>query len=197
MVACGVPTIVTADLDLLNNEENAKRLYEVLGGDWAQVKPDYGAATNQFQQPRAPRTNEDVLKAVSAVLESNLSARYDKTVQAHVRAHLYVESQWEPLKKYGITAFTAERARANQLLASLDRQGLVLVQVGELENFAPEISANKSTFVPEALTAGAHSKADAREHARRLLDAIRRKESGDVEEKVPQVEGGRAFLSFL
>ncbi|WP_121867378.1 ATP-dependent nuclease [Glutamicibacter nicotianae] len=179
MVACGVPTVVTADLDLLNDESNTKRLYEVLSGHWATVESDYRTATNQFRQPRAPRYNSDVLMAIKAVLNPVLESRYDKATQEQVKAHLHVESQWEPVKTYGMNAFTAERTRANRLLDNLDQQGLVLVRVGELEKFAPEIPPNKSTFVPKALEAGAHKEADAKEHARNILRAISIKEMGN------------------
>lgn len=186
MVACGVPTVVTADLDLLNDENNVKRLHEVLGGNWASMKSNYKSATNQFRQPRAPRKNSDVLQAVKAVLELNPTARYDKTTQEQVKAHLHVESNWEPVKTYGINAFTAERTRANQLLDDLDKQGLVLVRVGELEKFAPEIPPNKSTFVPQALAAGSHKQPDSKEHARHILQAISIKETKHEASKTSQ-----------
>lgn len=81
------------------------------------------------------------------------------------------ESPWQALKAYGDRAFRGEAAAAaNRLVNALDEIGLVLVRVGELENFAPGLGVSKGPrWLPAALQGGFHASPEAQAHVCRLV----------------------------
>lgn len=172
MNACGVPTVASADLDLLNDERTLQALVEALGSDWSEFATDYRVATGQFTQPKGKRQNRDVLGAISTILDESPEGIYDGSTRARVQEALAVDNPWQDLKKHGMSAFRAERARADSLVQALDGVGVVLAKEGELEGFAPGLGVRKGPgWVPAAITAGAHDAGPAREHVVRLLNA--------------------------
>jgi hypothetical protein len=81
-------------------------------------------------------------------------------------------NEWRRLKDYGMSAFRARRAKADELMIGLSKVGIVPVQVGELEGFAPALNIRKGdAWLEEALTSGAHKASAAQEHLRLILAA--------------------------
>jgi len=178
MRACGVPTVASADLDLLNDETTVRSLLEALGGSWSAVSADFATATAQFRAPRVQRQHRDVLGAVTSVLGPEPEAMYNGNVRRRVQQALAVDKPWQAVKDFGMSAFRSERQRADALLAKLDEQGIVLAKEGELEGFARELEVSKGPgWVPAALQSGAHELAAARDHVTRLVDAALRQET--------------------
>lgn len=170
MKACGVPTVACADLDLLNEEGTLVGVVESLNGDWSGLKNDYRIATAQFRTPRRTRQNRDVLSAIAAVLDEDPQGVYDGGTKSRVNEALGVDSPWQALKNYGMSAFQNERSRADSLIASLDHVGVVLVREGELEGLAPDVGVRKGPgWVPAAIDARAHEQDLACKHIRRLV----------------------------
>lgn len=166
----GVRVVATPDLDLLNDKVLVRVLVESLGGDWQNLESLYDRATNEFQQPRVARQNRDVLGAVSSILTEEPADVYTAETKKRVAATLAVDSPWRKLKEHGEGAMRADRTAARELLQRLDDIGLVLVKVGELERFGPDVTAGKGDrWLPEALASGVHKGPAAREHVRRLF----------------------------
>lgn len=187
--ACGVPTVASADLDLLNDAGTIQALLEALGGDWSDVASDYNVATAQFRTPKSQRENRDVLGAVASVLEEAPEAIYDNATQRRVQQALAVDKPWQAVKDFGMRAFRSERQRADALIAALDRRGIVLAEEGELEGFARDLEVRKGPgWVPAALSAGAHELEAARKHVDRLLRAAIIQESALLEAPTRSVQ---------
>ena len=80
-------------------------------------------------------------------------------------------TQWSDLKS-GIVAFRSDKAAATRLINKLDDLGIVLVRVGELENFVTTATAPKGPeFLSVAFEENAHTQHAAVDHAQRLLKA--------------------------
>ncbi|WP_139977892.1 ATP-dependent nuclease [Nocardioides litoris] len=170
--ACGVPTVACADLDLLNDEGTLRSVVESVGGDWSSLADDYRLATQQFRGPKRRRLNRDVAASVAAILAEAPDRAYDGGIRSRVTEELALESPWRAVKDHGMSAFRAERARADQLIEAMDHMGVVLVKQGELEGLAPSLGVRKgSGWVPAAIDAGAHEQEPTREHVRRLVSA--------------------------
>lgn len=170
---CGVPTVATVDLDLLNNEATLKKLVESLGGSWQDISEDYKVSTAEFRQPRRPRLRGDVLGSVASILNEEPDGVYDKDVKSRVSRALSLDSPWQSLKEFGMSAFKAERSRAELLVTKLDEMGVVLVQVGELENFAPALQVAKGPeWVAAAIEEGSHRGYEARKHLQRMQSSL-------------------------
>ncbi|MEP7739519.1 AAA family ATPase [Nocardioides sp. 31GB23] len=186
MRACGVPTVASVDLDLLNDERTASSLVEALDGEWSTVANDYRITTAQFRLPKTKRQNRDVLGAISAVLDTAPEATYVSDTKRRVQEAMSVDSPWQSVKDYGVSAFRNERQRADSLIANLDAMGVVLVKEGELEGFARALGVAKGAgWVPSALAAGAHRESPAREHVSRLVSAALNQERAVLSEASP------------
>jgi predicted ATPase len=169
-----VPVIATPDLDVLNNRETLKALVASSNATWSDIERDYETATAPFRQAR------DVVQVahVLAALRGAFSGREEERFTTHVRQEFMAqvrakESPWASLKRFGVRAFQGESAQAAQrLIEKLDRVGIVLVEVGELEGFAHALGVAKgAAWLPAALDAGAHRNRDAQDHVARLLSA--------------------------
>lgn len=172
-----VPTVVVADLDLLNNEGRTRSFVEMLGGDWSKLKDDYKKATQQFRSPRTSKSRSQVLELVKSVLEQDPKRLYDKDTEALIQAAIRAErNPWQDLKDYGIRAFKGGVAvgASKRLLSGLESLGAVLVREGELERLAPEVQSRKgSGWVVEALQRQSYTGNLAQQHISSVVSAIR------------------------
>jgi len=118
-------------------------------------------------------TRAQILGAVSAVLDGEPTAAYDSESRRAVSAALSTDNPWQRAKDFGMSAFKADRSAADRLVAALLVQGVVLVPVGELEQFAPSLGVAKGrNWLPAALNARAHESEEAQSYGRAPADAV-------------------------
>lgn len=176
--AVAVPVVASPDLDILTDRAQLVGLVRALGAEWTGLQEEYRISTEPFRQPKDPTRVSHVRAAVLGVLDETLAgdpqARYGAELRERVTAALRSsDSRWQALKDYGMRAFSGHAAQsAERLVAGLEERGLVPVQVGELERFAPRLGVAKGPrWLPAALEARAHHEPDAQGHVRRLLAA--------------------------
>lgn len=169
-----VPTVVVPDIDLLRSQEQTSAIFEMLGGEWGSVERDYRVATESRRRPSSRKTVRAVLDATVAVLEPIASSepdkRYDGAVRETIEEMLSSGSDpWADAKRSGVHAFSGgEYSALSSLLRALDTRGVVLVQVGELERFAPDLAKNRS-WLPTAIANGAFASAEAQALIARVM----------------------------
>ncbi|MFE7948386.1 AAA family ATPase [Streptomyces sp. NPDC057426] len=173
MKSLKVPVAVSPDLDILNDGAKLKVLIAAMGGDWRLVEGLYGKATAEFKQPREATTIGNVLSALNALFSGRSAESFSSAVRAEFGIQMRSkDSPWQSLKKFGVSAFRADRASGDALLSHLRRMGIVAVHVGELECFAPAVGVAKGpSWLPAAIQAKAHESDDARQHVAALLAA--------------------------
>lgn len=173
-----VPTVVVADLDLLNNEGRTRFFVEMMGGNWNDFESDYRKATQQFRVPRTSKNRAHVLELVKRVLEQDPGKRYDKEAENIIQAAIRAErSPWQDLKDYGIRAFKGGVAvsSSERLLRRMESLGAVLVREGELERLAPDVQSRKGPdWIVEALQRQSYLGDLAQQHISLVVSAIRR-----------------------
>lgn len=171
-----VPSVVIADLDVLNDGKRMRAFVEMLGGKWDHFKGDYETATRQFSVPRTPKTRAEVLKLATKVLTEDPEKRYDKECERLLQAAIRADrSPWQDLKEFGIRAFKGGAAvdAALKLLDRLESIGAVLVREGELERLAPHVHSKKGPeWIVEALQLKSYLEDRAQEHIARVIGAI-------------------------
>ncbi|MFC8978784.1 ATP-dependent endonuclease [Streptomyces sp. NPDC057411] len=170
-----VPVASVPDIDILNDEANISRLVRAHGADWGEFQGEYRIATQPFRQGRDPATVGDVLSAIRAVFTGREAERYGPDAKREVIAQLRSQdSPWLTLKRFGQAAFEGQAAVAGKkLLERLDSIGIVLVKVGELERFAPQLGVAKGpNWLSAALAAGAHRERAVRDHIERCLSVL-------------------------
>lgn len=168
----GVKTVSTPDLDILNNPTVLRSLVEAHGGNWQDLEDDYRRATAEFRNvPNAPSRAEVKANILALIDADNEEKLTEPLATAIAKAVKIPATRWGDLKN-GIVAFKSEKAAATSLINKLDALGIVLVKVGELENFVTTATAPKGPeFLTVAFAENAHTHQAAVEHAHRLLDA--------------------------
>ncbi|WP_406293990.1 ATP-dependent nuclease [Streptomyces sp. NBC_00624] len=176
-----VPTVVSPDLDILNNKETIKSLVSSLGGDWNSMEMDYKSATAAFSQPRDKVLISNVLTAITAQFQGRDDEPFTTSAKNELLTHIRLkDNPWSALKMYGMQAFRGHAAvAANRLMSKLEGVGIAAVQVGELECFAPDLGVSKGpAWLPAAIENGYHLRTAARTHIKQIIAAY---EKGDRE----------------
>jgi AAA domain, putative AbiEii toxin, Type IV TA system len=168
----GVKTVSTPDLDILNNPNVIRSLVEAHGGNWEDLEDDYRKATAEFRNvPNAPSRAEVKANLLALIDADNEAKLTEPLATAIAKAVKIPTTRWSDLKS-GIVAFRSEKAAATSLINKLDALGIVLVKVGELENFVTTATAPKGPeFLTVAFGENSHTHPAAVEHAQRLLKA--------------------------
>lgn len=172
--AAHVTVAVSPDLDLLDDTGKVKRLVQSLGGNWASLEADYKQAIEPFRSQQVQATCGDVLAALTGVLRPHAAEPWTEDLRDQVRPHLRTStSSWDVLKSFGKAAFKQAAGQAyGRLAPALRGIGLHLVEVGELEQFAPTLGVRKGReWLPAALAADAHRSGEAQTHVLRLVGA--------------------------
>ncbi|MHA7862137.1 ATP-dependent nuclease [Tessaracoccus sp. Y36] len=168
----GVPTVAAPDLDMLADQSALRTLLESLGEDWTDdLSKLWERATASIRVPREQVRVGRVLDAISAILTPERDANFSTDHRDAVQAQLRARPPWRDVKDHGLSAFKGEaRAHLMELLAELHKRGVVLVEVGELENLAPEVTVRKGPgWIHAALRQGAQCNDITQRHVDRIL----------------------------
>lgn len=173
LYALGVRSVSCPDLDVLNDEGVLRRLVEAHRGNWADLAPDYNRATHHIRQPPPAPAAAEVQERVNKVFANATDTHLTPSMVEAIRAAAKLpKSSWAQLKKYGTEALRADLEATNRLLDKLDQLGIVVVRVGELENFVTTTNVGKgSEFLSIAFAQGAHIQERAIAQATRMLRA--------------------------
>jgi predicted ATPase len=172
--AAGVPTVIVPDLDVLDDKAIISRMVRTLGGEWGDYDSDFLTATRPIKRrniaPKVETLKTDLNDYLDTILsddvEAVLEAEHKDKINRIMRA---AESDWAVVKVAGISVFTGEQLQAaNRILDGLATLGIVPVEIGSLESFAPEFPKNRS-WLPSALGANAHRTEKAKSLVERIL----------------------------
>ncbi len=142
-----VPTWFLVDLDLLNDEQPLRGLWENLGGAWEEIKVQHSRVTKAVQQTRkAPQVSE-VKTSVERILPEAGPVSDEQIKQ--LRSVLKATGGWQHVKQFGARAIPAGDATTSfiALRDMLRSRGVHLVPEGELEGFARSIGGHGPQWV--------------------------------------------------
>ncbi|MFF2345952.1 ATP-dependent endonuclease [Pseudarthrobacter sp. NPDC058119] len=172
--AAGVPTVIVPDLDVLDDKTIISRMVTTLSGDWERYAADFMATTTPIERRNAPpkvqALKDDLDGYLDEVLDADSDAVLDQDHKEKIDRILRTsESDWALVKVAGISVFRGnQRQAADRLLKELAALGIVPLEVGSLESFAPTFAKNRR-WLPRALETGAHRSAQARSLVERIL----------------------------
>lgn len=170
--AVSVPVVVVADFDVLKEVKDIQRLVTALGGQFAEYEADLKMVARALESDAKPlrrlTLKDDLVAKIEALSDDNITRRDAEQLRAVIRS----DTGWDKAKRAGIKAVSQGGASeaCERLLAGLRKLGLLVVEVGELERFAPGISGHGPGWVTEVLEQKLHEApgADAVEFVRRI-----------------------------
>jgi energy-coupling factor transporter ATP-binding protein EcfA2 len=152
MAAVGVPVSVIADIDVLDNDQPLRGIWEGLGGEWAEIAGMRHRVAAAVEQSTKRVGRAFFREQVLCVIEKATDPLDEKSVEA-IRSLTRGDGGWRPVKHAGVSALPAGDVRkcADELLAILRTRSLHVVAVGELEGFVPSIGGHGPAWVEQAL----------------------------------------------
>lgn len=150
--AVDVPVIIVADIDVLRSQDKLEKLVTTLDGNWGAVAKYWSAAT-QGLEGRQPLRKVPLQDAIAR----KMSELADEVVGDHdieqLRRLLKTESGWDRLKQVGVPGLSAgdQTVACQKLIDDLQEAGLLVVPVGELERFVPEVGGHGPAWATKVL----------------------------------------------
>ncbi len=171
--AIDVSVRVVADFDLLSDEKNLRAVVESVGEDWSGVEPDWRVVFSALNNLGPLMPMSQVRAEIQSILNEEKGKYLSEGAAEKIRKKVRAVSAWSSVKRTGKTSVPSGDAmvRYEALSAKLRRAGVFLVEVGELERFAPSVGADGPAWVNAVL---------------------QKKLASD-----PELAGGRAFVSIV
>jgi len=147
----GVPTKAVFDTDLLRDKLDLKKTIESFGGEWT-VFEDLWNRVNASVSSGVPfKTNQQIKNSIRKIIEDSAP---DTLPKKKISEEMKQGSAWELLKKIGPSGLPRGEVRKDydDLIRMLEKIGIYLVPVGEVESFCPEIGSHGPKFVNKVLT---------------------------------------------
>lgn len=172
----GVPSIVSVDLDLWANTNTVERIVEAKGHTLSkEMRTNLSRVHSALAGGSGKVEKESYLESLKALL-SDLPAKVSAS-EIRKKSNLLLQQEDSPSKKLKLSGVGQFRGEQRQAALSLQQEllqfGIVVVEVGELESLAPEISARKGKeWLRKAFNDGCIENAASQGHIDSLLKAI-------------------------
>ena len=149
-----VPVSVIADIDILNEENTFRNLFEKLGGNWEEAKTHWKAVYNHVVNQRPPRNAEQVAGLISKVLEGvSGTTDFPEEKERAIKRIFKDASPWGAMKTSGRSAISPGEPinQFDRLLEKCSDHRLWIVPVGETEGFCRSVGSHGPGFVEKVL----------------------------------------------
>jgi hypothetical protein len=149
-----VPVSVIADIDIINDEGVFKKLFEQLGGEWAQAQPHWLAVSKDVVAQRPSLNTSQVVGMIEAELDGvKGTGDFPQEKEMAIKRIFKSVSAWSSLKQSGRSAIRSGQPTShyNQLDELCSNVGLWIVPEGEIEGFCRSIGSHGPAFVEKVL----------------------------------------------
>ena len=149
-----VPVSVIADIDILNDEDTFRKLFEKLGGNWDEVKSHWKTICDDVVSQRPPRNAEQVTNLIAKELEGVAgSTAFPKEKEQAIKRIFKDSSPWGTIKGSGRSALShgEPTKHFDTLYEKCSDHRLWIVPVGELEGFCRSVGSHGPGFVEKVL----------------------------------------------
>jgi energy-coupling factor transporter ATP-binding protein EcfA2 len=155
LISLDVPVSVIADIDVLNEEQTIRKLFENLGGCWENIRVVWQTIKTSVEA-LSPAMNAAQLKQLIFNELENVGevGKFPKEVERKIKNIFRTVSPWDIVKHAGRPALrgSATVSQFDHLVERCAETGLWIVPVGELEGFCRSIDARHGpNFVEKVL----------------------------------------------
>lgn len=156
--AAKVPVIVVTDIDFLREKPAVRKLVAEMGGDFDLVESRWNVLNAAVLATNKPLRSSDVRDKVDHYIDTEASSNLTPGDLKKLSLLLKHESGWQALKRSGSSAVPQGDATAAyyEINAYLETLGILVVPVGELERFEPDIPNHGPAWVTAVFERGRH-----------------------------------------
>ena len=150
LVQLGVPVDVIADMDILNDINDLKKIVETLNGNWNEMASSARNFKTAIEEHKPWLTGLEIKKGIANILEKvPETGPFPSDLQSKIGEQFRKASPWDAIKQAGTHAIPADQATHQfSKLDSLCRAvGLWIVPVGEVEGFCKTIGGHGPKWV--------------------------------------------------
>ena len=154
--AAGVAVDVVADMDILGQEGELRKLVEALGGRWGEVRAAAREVKGAVEGAHHPATAAEIKEELRGVAEDSGTGEDVAVLRRKVSDVFAKSSTWAQVKRAGEQAIPNGQPtqRYRKLREGCARLGLWFVPVGELESFCKGVGGHGPSWVQAVLERG-------------------------------------------
>ena len=149
-----VPVSVIVDIDILNDENVFKNLFEKLGGNWEEAKSHWKIIFDHVLNRRPPLNAEQIVERIEEKLKGVAGTReFPKETEREIKRIFRDASPWGIIKSGGRSALSPgdPTIHFDTLCDKCSNHRLWIVPVGELEGFCRSVGSHGPGFVEKVL----------------------------------------------
>lgn len=152
----GVDFRIIPDLDVLNDSNLIKSLYEICGGQWPTIEKKYNvvaAGAKSLDKPTLLKDQRERIEETLVEFERNGIKDLNKKQLDKLKKTIVEHKGWSLIKKSGVRALPNGDAQEaiGGLNTALKQVGIHLPLVGELENFIPTVGGHGPSWVENVI----------------------------------------------
>lgn len=142
-----------ADIDILNDETIFKNIVEAYDINWSDLQRDYNILASNLHSSKEKINRNEAKTIINNILDSSYKSELTSIEIRKVCSAVKVTSKWEALKDCGISAIPSGDATNSyiNLTQSLQKRGIYIVPVGELEGFVKCVGGHGPDWVNKVL----------------------------------------------
>ena len=141
--ALSVPVSVVLDIDALDSEATMQEIVTEMGFPWEDFAVLYKRVKQSFEQISPPLNANQVKDKIDTIFQSINTAQFTSDAEREIRDAMRATSPWRNAKRTGISHLSGSAfADAQQLIDDLRAISVYVLDVGEIERFAPSIGSH-------------------------------------------------------
>ncbi len=147
----GVPVKAVFDIDFLSEKALVKSTVQAFGGDWEAISLLWIRVDSSVRGGNKAKTNKEIKEDIIEIINGSNGENLPK---GDITEALKQGKEWNIVKKFGERGIPNGDAQTNYRLLrdSLEKIGIYLVPVGEIENFCPDMGSHGPKFVTKLLS---------------------------------------------
>ena len=147
----GVPIKAVFDIDFLSEKNLVEDTVKAFGGDWGDFARLWSRLDAAVRKGVKAKSTHEIKAELIGLLEASLD---ENLPRGTIIEKMKQNSAWSHVKHFGKAAFPKGDTQTcyKDLKNKLEGIGIYLVEVGEIENFCPEIGKHGPKFVNKLLS---------------------------------------------
>lgn len=144
---------VVPDIDVLDESNTIKGIYEAMGGHWSDIRDNYGKFRSPFNVAGSSLKRSAFKEFINDYLDVSTEVNLSKEEINRIKEELKTSTKWDILKTSGESSIPAGEAKVayNSMNLKLKNKEIYIVPVGELERFITEVNLHGPAWVNNVL----------------------------------------------